>query len=875
MIGMSSMIRRWQPRGIAGLVGVACWVAPQAAPAEGIPSTGFLANHCVRCHAADEPGGGIRLDTLPASAALSTAAAERWQQVLNVLNSGEMPPDGEPQPLDAEKLAFLDWLSEEMVAARKKLADAGGRHVMRRLNRREYAATIRDLLGVEVDVESLPSDAGSGGFDTVGSSLYLSSDQIGRYLAIARQALRDATRIGERPEAKSQRIEPESREMNRWQHGASEAQKAHELAAAERYAAWKASPERSIKEFGFPHETEALFRVYCWQCAAPFSYYIEQPLSRSGAYLFNARHDRDEVAITIPDTAAPGRYMLRFRAGHVPGVPRDRQFVDILGGSKQRIGMRRIVTRRIAAEIDTAEIVELPITLDPESDHEFHVVESRNHRIENYPDFVLGEFLKPDLTPGDPRHATVSLWLDWIEWEGPLVPQWPPASYARVFPRGPDEPPTADYAREIIGSFVRRAFRGREPDPEFLDKIVKLQERHAAGKSFTDSIVESLAVVLASPSFLYLAEPLPAGVEPDRSSERQAKETAKRQLTDQEFAVRLSYFLWGSPPDDRLLARAASGDLRKPDVLAAEVNRLLDDPRSRGLVDGFVPQWLHLERLDFFQFDVGLHERFNEGVKASAREQILATVQWLLDENMPVRHLLDSREAVVDDRMAVYYGIPDDVLAAGSPCRDPEWRRVTLPEGSPRGGLLGTAGVLAMGSNGKRTSPVERGAFILRILLDEPPPPAPANVPMLSRLDGKPMSARERLTIHMDQAQCGYCHKKIDPPGFALEHFDAAGMWRDEELDPTGRKWPIDTAGTLADGTAFADATELKHVLVARSGQFVRGLTEALLEYGMGRKVGFSDETTVAEIADQCRRDDDRLRTLIHAIVAHPVFGSK
>jgi hypothetical protein len=875
MIGMSSMISRWQPRGIAGLVGVACWVAPQAAPAEGIPSTGFLANHCVRCHAADEPGGGIRLDTLPASAALSTAAAERWQQVLNVLNSGEMPPDGEPQPLDAEKLAFLDWLSAEMVTARKKLADAGGRHVMRRLNRREYTATIRDLLGVEVDAESLPSDAGSGGFDTVGSSLYLSSDQIGRYLAIARQALRDATRIGERPEAKRQRIEPESREMNRWQHGASEAQKAHELAAAERYAAWKASPERSIKEFGFPHETEALFRVYCWQCAAPFSYYIEQPLSRSGAYLFNARHDRDEVAITIPDTAAPGRYMLRFRAGHVPGVPRDRQFVDILGGSKQRIGMRRIVTRRIAAEIDTAEIVELPITLDPESDHEFHVVESRNHRIENYPDFVLGEFLKPDLTPGDPRHATVSLWLDWIEWEGPLVPQWPPASYARVFPRGPDEPPTADYAREIIGSFVRRAFRGREPDPEFLDKIVKLQERHAAGKSFTDSIVESLAVVLASPSFLYLTEPLPAGVEPDRSSERQAKETAKRQLTDQEFAVRLSYFLWGSPPDDRLLARAASDDLRKPDVLAAEVNRLLDDPRSRGLVDGFVPQWLHLERLDFFQFDVGLHERFNEGVKASAREQILATVHWLLDENMPVRHLLDSREAVVDDRMAVYYGIPDDVLAAGSLCRDPEWRRVTLPEGSPRGGLLGTAGVLAMGSNGKRTSPVERGAFILRILLDEPPPPAPANVPMLSRLDGKPMSARERLTIHMDQSQCGYCHKKIDPPGFALEHFDAAGMWRDEELDPTGRKWPIDTAGTLADGTAFADATELKHVLVARSGQFVRGLTEALLEYGMGRKVGFSDETTVAEIADQCRRDDDRLRTLIHAIVAHPVFGSK
>jgi hypothetical protein len=860
---------------IAAALAAACGLgAAIDMPARAAERDGFLQEHCVRCHGADEPGGGIRLDTLPASAAESTAAAERWQQVLNVLNSGSMPPEDEPRPPDSAKLEFLDWLSQEMVVARKKLADSGGRHVMRRLNRREYAATMRELLGVEVDVESLPSDAGSGTFDTVGSSLFLSSDQLSRYLAIGRQALRDAVRIGDRPTTQTQRVEPEAREMNPYQNGASESQKANELYAAEKYAAWKAGPERSIKEFGFPHETEALFRTHCWACAAPFTYYIEQPLSRSGAYLFNARPDRDDVAITIPDTAVPGEYVVRFRAGHVPGVPRDRQFVDILGGSKHRIGMRRIATRRITAETDPAEIVELPITLDKDSDHTFHVIESKNHRIEQswYTSLAAGEFSKPDFTPGDPRHATVSLWIEWIEWEGPLVPQWPPASYAKVFTRGPDEPASPNYTREIIGSFVRRAFRGREPEPEFLDKIVKLQERHAAaGKSFPDSIVEALAVVLASPSFLYLAEPLPTGVEP----ERQADAPAKRRLTDQEFAVRLSYFLWGGSPDERLLARAASGDLRKPRVLAAEVERMLDDPRSRGLVDGFVPQWLHLERLDFFQFDTNLHERFNEGVKASAREQILATAQWLLDRNESVGHLLESREAVVDDRMAVYYGIPDDVLAAGSPCRNPAWRRVTLPEGSPRGGLLGTAAVLATGSNGKRTSPVERGAFILKILLDEPPPPAPANVPMLSRLDGKPMSARERLKIHMDQAQCAYCHKKIDPPGFALEHFDAAGMWRDDEIDPTGRKWPIDTTGALADGTPFADATELKQLLVARSGQFVRGLTEALLEYGLGRKVGFSDETTVEEIAAQCRRDHDRLRTLIHAIVAHPVFGSK
>ena len=854
-------------------VSVGAWAAVTAAePA--VPARGFLEAHCIRCHGAEEPGGGVRLDTLPEEVSTSTAVAGRWQEVLGVLNAGQMPPDNEPQPADADKLAFLDWLSQEMVAARRKLGDARGRHVMRRLNRREYATTMRELLGVEVDVDSLPDDVGSGGFDTVGSSLFLSSDQLGRYLAIARQALRDAVRAGDKPTTQRKRSEPETQESGYW---AADVQKARELEAAERYVAWKASPERSIKEFGFPHETEALFRTHCWGCAAPFTYYIEQPLSRTGAYLFNARPDRDEITVTIPDDVPPGDYVVRFRAGHVPGVPRERQFIDILGESKSRIGLQRLVTRRVVATIDDPEIVELPIRITPGSDHTFHVIESKNHRIELswYTSLAAGEFLKPDVTPGDPRHSTVSLWLDWIEWEGPLVPEWPPASYAKVFPRGPTEPPSPEYAREIIGTFVQRAFRGRQPEPEFLDKILALQERHvAAGKSFTDSIVESLAVVLASPSFLYLAEPLPAGVVPAKAG-APALASVRQKLTDQEFAVRLSYFLQGGPPDDQLLAHAAAGDLRTPDVLRAEVNRLLDDPKSRGLIDGFVPQWLHLDRLDFFQFDTGLYERFDEGVKASAREQVLATMQWLLDENQPVRHLLDSDQAVVDDRMAVYYGIPDDVLAAGSPCRNPAWRRVTLPADSPRGGLLGTAAVLAMGSNGKRTSPVERGAFILRILLDEPPPPAPANVPMLSRLDGKAMSARERLSIHMDQAQCAYCHKKIDPPGFALEHFDAAGMWRDEELDPTGKKWPIDTVGTLSDGTPFQDAAELKRAVVAKSGQFVRGLTKALLEYGLGRPIGFSDAETIDAIVAQCRADDDRLRSLVHAIVAHPEFGSK
>jgi hypothetical protein len=170
---------------------------------------------------------------------------------------------------------------------------------------------------------------------------------------------------------------------------------------------------------------------------------------------------------------------------------------------------------------------------------------------------------------------------------------------------------------------------------------------------------------------------------------------------------------------------------------------------------------------------------------------------------------------------------------------------------------------------------VDRGAFVLRKLLDQPPPPAPANVPQLSRLDGKPMAVRDRLAAHMEQSQCAYCHRSIDPPGFAFEHFDAVGRWRDQELDPANRRWPIDATGSLPDGAAFQGAEELKALLVERAGGFVRGLTRALFEYAVGRPVGFSDTTTIDSLVVQCRADDDRLRTLVHAIVAHPAFALK
>jgi hypothetical protein len=831
--------------------------------------TAFLKANCLSCHSADRQEGSVRLDDMPFNVA-TVEQASRWQKVLEVLNAGQMPPEDEPQPSNEAKITFLDALSREMVAVRAAIGDAGGRMVMRRLNRREYAATIRDLLGVEVKVDDLPSDVGTGGFDTVGSALFISADQLEKYLEIGREAGRRAVAAGLRPAATRVRFEPESREQDRNESMTIAGVLKRERDAAERYEKWQADPSRPITEFGFKHETEGKTLHHFWNVNhKSFEAYLALPHLATGSYLTRSVTMRSAAQVTISADAPSGDYVLRVRAGLVPGAPRERQFIDLMSNPiGERFTGRHEAVAHVTGTIDQPEIYEFPLRIEPDSNRVLTVTEKRNHRSDLgwLNSLARAEYKKPEITPGDPHRAIPWLWVDWVEWEGPLAD---PAAAGRVFTRGPEEPHTADYGREIVESFVAKAFRGRPPEREFVEKIVAFRERQQAeGKSFSDSIVEALAVVLASPSFLYLAEPLLADSDPSAA-------TARRELTDQEFAVRLAYFLQGGPPDERLLAHARSGDLRTADVLHAEVERLLDDPRSRRFVEGFVSQWLHLEKLDFFQFDLKLHEKFDDATKQSAREQVVATVQWILDENETLRNLLDSRVAVVDEVLAEYYGLPEESFAAGSPCREAGWRLVELPEGSPRGGLLGMAGILAIGSNGKRTSPVERGAFILRRLLYDPPPPAPANVPQLSRLDGKPMAARNRIAAHMEQAQCAYCHRKIDPPGYALEHFDAVGRWRDQELDPANRTWPIDSTGTLPDGAAFQGADDLKRLLVERSGGLVRGLARALLEYAVGRPVGFSDAETVDALVVQCRADDDRLRSLVHAIVAHPTFATK
>jgi hypothetical protein len=278
-----------------------------------------------------------------------------------------------------------------------------------------------------------------------------------------------------------------------------------------------------------------------------------------------------------------------------------------------------------------------------------------------------------------------------------------------------------------------------------------------------------------------------------------------------------------------------------------------------------------MDRLDFFRFNARLYPEFDDSMKIAARNEVFATFAHLLRSGGSLTRLLKSDGVVINGLLAQFYGV-DGV--AGD-----EFRPVTLPTGSPRGGLLGMSAIMAMGGNGERTSPVERGAWVLRKLLHDPPPPAPPNVPQLSRLGDQPLSPRERTLAHQEEAQCLQCHRKIDPIGFGLENFNAIGQWRTTESykKAQGRlqDWPIDSSGALHKGPKFENYFALREIVASKKDAFARGFAEALLEYALGRPPSFADEDAIAGIVRESEKSDFAVAEFVRAMVRSAVFKKK
>lgn len=424
-------------------------------------------------------------------------------------------------------------------------------------------------------------------------------------------------------------------------------------------------------------------------------------------------------------------------------------------------------------------------------------------------------------------------------------------SRKRIFvcrPEQPEDEPAC--ASRILTSIARRAYRRNVSEADLLPLLATYGNARRES-SFDESIAVALRDILLAPDFLFRVEFEAPG----------AGAEAPHPVSDFEFASRMSFFLWSSIPDDLLLDTAAAGKLRDPEILNRQVRRMLADRRAATLVNNFATQWLGLRKLGKIQPDRKAYPEFGPGLVSAFREETLLFINSVIRENRSVLELLGADYTYLNEMLARNYGI-DGVVGPG-------FRRVSLKEESQRGGLLGQGSILMLTSHAARTSPVLRGTWILDNLLNSPPPPPPANIPPLkeSTDDGRKLSAKEQLDRHRADAACASCHARIDPLGFALEHFDVIGRWRAADHGEA-----IDATGSLPNGETIAGLEGLKSLLLSQPARFAHATVERLLTYALGRELSARDQPTVRKILADTEADGYRFADLVLGVISSVPF---
>lgn len=813
---------------------------PAAAPPTGVLQ--LLRDNCFDCHNDDYAEGELNLTRLPWTLT-DRQVLNRWVLIHDRVNQGEMPPEGEGmRPADRSDLTTL--LAGPLAAADRKLIDANGRGPRRRLNRAEYEQNLRDLLRLpDLDIrDMLPEDRVSHLFSKTAAVLDMSRVQLAACLDAAEAALRAAAASGPAPpEVQFRRVTGTDLFAETYTYG-------------EREAMFFAKDDQAVEPSGLqaaegdPGLELALFRSAHWPyCGYPKGFVAE----RAGRYRvrFSARAVLQQPGYRLTPAGSP--IPMTFRA-RKPSGP------DVSGGVRSTGGVMDVLPqptvfettiRLKATETFEYSLLGLPVPLARNVDG--------GPPTYRYPPFPDG---------GQPGVA-----FQWLEIEGPLSPaDWPPPSHRVLFddlgPGVTSERPEVD-ARRLVRRFVRLA--AREP---LADETVARYEslalsRLASGDTLKDALCAGFQAFLCSGHFLYLREP---GGHNDQHA----------------IASRLSHFLTNSRPDARLRRLADDGQLRRSDVLDAGTDRLIRSSEFSRFIENFTADWLSLRRLRRDQPDIRLYPeyRFDDYLIESMKRETQAFVTAMIRDNLPARVLVDADFALVNDRLAEHYGLP---RVSGSALQ-----RVSLPEDSPRGGLLTQAAILKVTANGTSTSPVIRGAWVMERLFGEPPPPPPPGITGVDPDIRGARTIRELLDRHTASESCAKCHAAFDPVGLALENFDVLGGWRTHYrglehgqpvtgIDRAGHDFayrlaePVDASGRLIDGREFDGLPEFRELLIRNDRQLARNLLHQFTVYATGTPVRFSDRIEVDALLDDCAAEGYRVRDLLQALVRSRIFLGK
>ncbi len=768
------------------------------------PSTAesMLQQYCIGCHNARLKTAGLVLD--PAETDRIADHPDIWEKVARKLRTGEMPPAGLPRPDAAEyRRAILDLESALDRAAAEH--PNPGRVPVHRLNRIEYANAIRDLLNLNVDAkELLPADdSNQDGFDNVAGILSVSQVLLENYLSAARSVSRLAVGDPAMPPA----------------------------VETYKYSKLLSQDDRMGDDLPFGSQGGASIR-HNFPLAGEYTIkvllrrqYYDYIMGMGEPHQIDIRLDGVRIKRFTVGGEAKGMTMPEGFAGNTQGSPEFEVYMHTAdAGLEVRIPVE-------AGEHDVS-VSFVKRLWEPEGVLQPQQIGFARTTNENYHGNPAMEFV---MTGGP--YGTVS------RGESP--------SRKRIFVCTPAQRSEEDAcARRILSTLARRAYR-RPVNDDDLNTILGFYRTGRQEKDFDTGIQMGLERILAAPSFLFRIESAPPNIAPG----------SVYKLSDLNLASRLSFFLWSSIPDEELLNAAIQGQLRDPAVLKQQVQRMLRDPRSQALLDGFVDRWLGLNKLAGLTPDTDLYREFDENLRESMAKETRLFVADQIKADHSVSDLVTANYTFVNERLAKHYGIPD--------IYGPRFRRVDFTDGI-RGGLLGQASILAVTSYPNRTSVTVRGRWLLTNLLGAPPPPPPPNVPALKDpgQDGQPQSLRQRMELHRKAAACASCHQRMDPLGFALENFDALGKWRTESDGA-----PIDAAAALPDGTRFDGITGLRGLMVTHKEDFVRTFTEKLLAYAIGRGIELSDMPAIRGIARDAAPQNDRWSAIIGGIVNSVPFN--